>query len=130
MLIILISFTTHFRMLIKCSYIYVKCRICLTQSMLYTFRVFFALYAVVDCGVPPLIENGQFVIINGTTYLSKVAYVCNTGYILTGVAFRSCQADGTWSSEEPSCESRSLYDILTFILRSQYYMYTIYYFSS
>ncbi|KAL1421547.1 hypothetical protein MTO96_022986 [Rhipicephalus appendiculatus] len=35
---------------------------------------------------------------------SKAEYRCNTGYKLVGVAERVCQADGTWSGQEPHCQ--------------------------
>ena len=30
-------------------------------------------------------------------------YTCNQGYRLIGNAVRSCQADGTWNGNEPTC---------------------------
>ncbi|XP_052796583.1 sushi, von Willebrand factor type A, EGF and pentraxin domain-containing protein 1-like isoform X2 [Mya arenaria] len=58
-----------------------------------------------DCGVlqPPV--NGS-VYQPSTTYNSYTLYVCDVGYHIEpeGRNNRLCQADGTWSSVDPTCE--------------------------
>lgn len=59
----------------------------------------------VDCG--PLIapRNGT-VNVSITTYEGVAFYNCSHGYNLIGVSRRMCQANATWSSEEPMCEGK------------------------
>ena len=69
--------------------------------------MFILLLIVADCG-PLNIDNGEVrfqpVAGRGETEFESVAtYTCNTGYVLTGNAMRTCQADGTWSGLEPVC---------------------------
>lgn len=44
---------------------------------------------------------------DGTNYLAKASYSCDTGYVLYGVSTRTCQASGDWSYSEPSCLPRN-----------------------
>lgn len=39
----------------------------------------------------------------GTTYGETAEYNCDAGYDINGFATRTCQADGTWSNNEPTC---------------------------
>ena len=50
------------------------------------------------------VENGKVDISMGTTYTSLATYSCNTGYELRGDSTRLCQASGTWSGDQPSCD--------------------------
>ena len=34
------------------------------------------------------------------------AYLCKSGYMLSGSKYRTCQVDGTWSGSEPQCVSK------------------------
>ncbi|CAG5134438.1 unnamed protein product, partial [Candidula unifasciata] len=55
----------------------------------------------------PLLDNpinGRVSVI-GRTFSSIAGYTCNKGFRLVGVDARTCQADGTWSSEAPKCQS-------------------------
>lgn len=54
------------------------------------------------------LDNGETVY-NCTVFECEVLYVCNTGYNLSGVALRTCQADSTWSGTAPTCTSMSSY---------------------
>ena len=36
---------------------------------------------------------------------SNAYYKCNTGYSLLGNRVRTCQSNGAWSGEDPSCQS-------------------------
>ena len=56
------------------------------------------------CPAPSAPVNGQ-VSGNGNSFGDVVTFKCNLGYNLTGSATRRCQADGSWSGTQPSCES-------------------------
>ena len=59
---------------------------------------------IVDCDVPPTIENGD-VIFNTTTINSTATYTCKDGYTLTEDATSTCESDGKWSGQEDrKCE--------------------------
>ena len=59
---------------------------------------------VVDCGIlrPP--PNGR-VTLPGTTFGSEAVYSCLSGFTFdtAGVEIRTCQANGRWSGEAPTC---------------------------
>ncbi|XP_064397056.1 sushi, von Willebrand factor type A, EGF and pentraxin domain-containing protein 1-like isoform X3 [Halichondria panicea] len=57
----------------------------------------------VDCGQLTSPSNG-LVTVSVTTFLSEAMYSCSNGYILMGVASRTCMADRNWSDAEPTCE--------------------------
>ena len=69
--------------------------------MLY-LPVCFFLSPVVDCGVPPSVDGGDFNVTE-TTFESIARYGCNEGFTLSGSQSRTCQADGTWSGTDPVC---------------------------
>jgi len=60
----------------------------------------------VDCGVPKLLDNGEFRLQNnGTTaYGTMVFYECQTGWKLQGFDKRSCQSTGKWVPDSPTCK--------------------------
>ncbi|XP_071964677.1 CUB and sushi domain-containing protein 3-like isoform X2 [Antedon mediterranea] len=58
---------------------------------------------VVDCGDPGLPANG-FRSGLTTTYNSVVSYICNTGYDIIGEQIITCQSDGTWTDNVPTCK--------------------------
>ena len=61
--------------------------------------------AGVCCPLPnPL--NGQ-VQFPSTTVGSVATYSCFTGYTLNGTSNRTCEADGEWSGDPPTCDSKS-----------------------
>jgi len=37
------------------------------------------------------------------SYKDTCSFTCNTGYELTGSGTRTCQSDGSWSSDETMC---------------------------
>ncbi|XP_019619436.1 PREDICTED: sushi, von Willebrand factor type A, EGF and pentraxin domain-containing protein 1-like [Branchiostoma belcheri] len=39
-----------------------------------------------------------------TSYQTVVTFSCNSGYQLNGATDATCQADGTWSNSDPTCE--------------------------
>ncbi|XP_072035616.1 mannan-binding lectin serine protease 1-like [Amphiura filiformis] len=58
----------------------------------------------VNCGEPTTISNGDYTsAANDYTYTNTITYQCNDLYQLVGEATRTCQADGTWSEEQPYC---------------------------
>ena len=62
----------------------------------------------VDCGTLNDPDNGQVTHTTGTTYEKRAIYSCNTGYTLVGDSTRTCQATGTWSGSEPTCQGMLL----------------------
>ncbi len=75
----------------------------------------YTLYIAVDCGSLSDPGNGT---VNAptTTFMNTVTYNCNTGYTLTGDMTRICQANGTWSGTDPTCES-SFSSLYTYLVR-------------
>jgi hypothetical protein len=57
---------------------------------------------MVDCGALLNPTNGT-VAVSASTFGSTATYSCSTGYQLSGVATRTCQASGAWSGSAPSC---------------------------
>lgn len=61
-----------------------------------------------DCGAPEDFTNG-IIRIQNTLYRSVIMYVCNYGYFLVGVQNRTCQVNGVWSGQPPSCAGNASY---------------------
>ena len=61
----------------------------------------------IDCGTLNDTTNGQVSHTAGTTFGQTATYSCDTGYDLVGNSIRTCQADGMWSGNEPTCISKS-----------------------
>lgn len=59
--------------------------------------------AAVDCGPLPDPESGM-VMLMGTTEGSKALYTCKFGFMLSRNMSRTCQSDGQWSGEAPTCK--------------------------
>ena len=57
------------------------------------------------CGQPAVPSNGRVDTSAGTSFGDVVMYTCDTGYTLSGVAERRCQADKRWSGNTPICAS-------------------------
>ena len=65
----------------------------------------YAIFLVVDCLNLTSPSNGQVSL--ATTTLGSVAmYTCDNGYEVVGASMRECQANGSWSENEPVCESK------------------------
>ena len=64
------------------------------------------MYTVVDCGDLDDPMNGR-VSLDETVFESIATYTCDPGFVLVGNMERICQADGTWSGTEPTCEGQS-----------------------
>ncbi|KAG0721266.1 Sushi, von Willebrand factor type A, EGF and pentraxin domain-containing protein 1 [Chionoecetes opilio] len=56
----------------------------------------------VSCG-PPSYPSQATVNVTNFVYGGTATYTCREGYIMQGVGTLSCEADGSWSSEAPSC---------------------------
>ena len=41
---------------------------------------------------------------SGTTFESNATYTCNAGYMRFGLEASTCEANGLWSSTEPTCD--------------------------
>ena len=61
--------------------------------------------AGIECEALTAPENGS-IIVGPRTVGSLVIYTCDDGYELSvpQPAYRQCQANGTWSGEEPTCD--------------------------
>eukprot|EP00117_Sycon_ciliatum_P031628 scpid5507/ scgid24698/ Sushi, von Willebrand factor type A, EGF and pentraxin domain-containing protein 1; CCP module-containing protein 22; Polydom; Selectin-like osteoblast-derived protein; Serologically defined breast cancer antigen NY-BR-38 len=57
----------------------------------------------IDCGALPALSNGS---ISGTsfTFQKALTFACDSGFYLIGENTTICEADGTWSSSQPTCE--------------------------
>ena len=58
---------------------------------------------VIDCGSLDDPTNGQ-VSLDETTVGSIATYTCDPGFMLIGNMERTCQENGEWSGNEPTCE--------------------------
>ena len=59
---------------------------------------------VVDCGSLAAPENGSLTI-DSTTYESTATYSCAVGYNIDGDPVRTCLENGSWSGQDPICQS-------------------------
>ena len=64
------------------------------------------LLSIVNCGTLLEPEFGTITFSSGTIEGSVATYSCQAGYNIVGVSERTCQSDGTWSDQEPVCESK------------------------
>ena len=57
---------------------------------------------------PPLVNitNGH-VLVSGLIPNSTATYSCAIGYLLNGTISRTCQENGEWSGQDPTCEGIS-----------------------
>ena len=69
------------------------------------------LILTVDCGNLTDPANGQVNHTAGTTVGETGTYSCNTGYNLVGDSTRTCQATGSWSGSEPTCQGMLLHSV-------------------
>ena len=60
--------------------------------------------STVRCSELPNPTNGR-VDQQGNRPGDRALYACTTGYELVGQSLRTCQNNGQWSGEAPSCES-------------------------
>ena len=59
--------------------------------------------AVLNCEILTSPSNGR-VVLSERTVGSEATYDCNEGFNLEGNETRTCQSDGMWSGNEPTCE--------------------------
>ncbi|XP_060603499.1 CUB and sushi domain-containing protein 3-like [Ruditapes philippinarum] len=69
-------------------------------------------FGISDCGSLTNPLNG-LVHTNETTLNNDAVYNCNTGFILTGSVPRTCQTDGIWSGNAPTCEPVNCSDLVS-----------------
>ncbi|XP_068237943.1 uncharacterized protein [Palaemon carinicauda] len=56
------------------------------------------------CGLPAPIKNGQYTLVNNTTYLlSMVRYECDPGHTIIGRSELICDIDRRWNGPPPTC---------------------------
>ena len=62
-------------------------------------------FVVVNCGDPGTPANG---VRYGDvfTYKSKILLECDPQYKLAGDLTRTCQADGSWTGSQPTCQGK------------------------
>ena len=68
----------------------------------------------------------------GEITLGSVAtYSCNDSFMLTGTSTRTCQADGTWSGDNPTCGESEWYISMSrcYLYPFHVHLYTSSYFS-
>ena len=56
-----------------------------------------------DCGALAVPLNGSTAG-RKTTFPNTITFSCHEGFLLNGSTVRRCQADGSWSGTETSCE--------------------------
>ena len=61
---------------------------------------------LVDCGSVDPPKNGEIVDSETieTTFNSVIEFICSTGYMLNGAKSITCQSDGSWSADVPTCD--------------------------
>ena len=64
-------------------------------------------HAGIECDELTIPDNGS-IIIGPRTVGSLAIYICDIGYTLSvpSPAYRQCQANGTWSRVEPTCNRK------------------------
>lgn len=61
-----------------------------------------------DCGSLTAPDDGE-VTFTGTGFGAIARYRCNQGFVVVGVASRTCKSDGTWSGSAPTCSRECHY---------------------
>ena len=51
-------------------------------------------------------DNGRVDFSSGTTFGSTATYECTSPFAVNGTETRVCEANGTWSGEEPLCTGK------------------------
>ena len=51
-------------------------------------------------------------------------FTCNTGYVLTGNAMRTCQSNGSWSGIDAVCR-RGMYYMIAIVAASSLYVWRL-----
>ncbi len=63
----------------------------------------YCIFAEGDCGDPGAPAHGTMTALTDFSFGAVVKYECEEGFVLIGSEERKCQADGTWSCEQPRC---------------------------
>ena len=61
----------------------------------------------VQCSTLPDPSNGR-VSQQGNNPGDRASYTCNSGYELVGQSTRTCQNNGQWSGDAPTCQSKAI----------------------
>ena len=64
-------------------------------------------YTAVNCGKLPPLKNGS-VHGNKTSFMSRIHFQCDRGFLLKGSKFRLCQKDGKWSGYMATCRGNKV----------------------
>ena len=59
----------------------------------------------IACPCPSSLINGS-INCNGSHFAGaggRVTYSCNSGYLISGSSYRTCQANGIWTGTDPTC---------------------------
>ena len=73
------------------------------QAYMYSHSSHTIIFAVVSCTSLSDPVDGV-VTVETTVFNSQANYTCNPGFFLVGDSNRTCQADATWTGEQPDCE--------------------------
>ena len=75
------------------------------------FNEVLSIFAVNDCGYPPIVLNSRTLVISDTIYGSQISYQCVDGYnFQAGIFHRTitCNSSGHWSPNIPThCKGTS-----------------------
>ena len=64
---------------------------------------------IVQCSTLSDPSNGR-VSQQGNNPGDRASYTCNSGYELVGQSTRTCQNNGQWSGDAPTCQSKAIHD--------------------
>ena len=85
----------------------INCSHVMLLTTLVNHRMWFSFLMLGSCGTPRSLTNGQ-TSYTSTTVGSIVTYTCDPGYMMTaGNSSRTCQSDGLWSGNLPTCTRKS-----------------------
>ena len=87
-----------------CVHNFVLCHFGIIICVTFNHFVYNCLFNQISgyCGDPGTPVNGKRAI-TGYTVGHTVTYTCNAGYKLSGITRRTCQSNGVWSGNLPSC---------------------------
>jgi len=73
------------------------------------------LFIAKDCGPLAVPLNGSLTG-NETTFPNEASFSCDNGFILNGSRTRRCQADGSWSGIQATCQGKIAVQMKTKVL--------------
>ncbi len=85
----------------------------MTQSIVVYFHYdvivqgYIVVIVAVYCPMPVDPQNGLVLYQGHLGFGSVITYICNFGYNLQGDAIQYCVGEGSWSSDPPTCTSKS-----------------------